>query len=115
MVPLKTYESKFVSSNHKYDKYFSKEGMTDEIKPWYHRTYSTDDMWKELPDDINFEDLFALLINGKSAIEIDGKTYDIEDILGNDSIIRDRILGQIEDITNIDSDEIWELYEKTWR
>jgi hypothetical protein len=70
----------------------------EKIKMWYMETYPTDELGKELKNDITFYDLFDCLDGYK----------DVYEFLGvGDSIMRERIFEQLSIIMKCDYDYIY--------
>ena len=75
--------------------------LDKEIKPWYHKTYKSDDMWEDLYDGVTFKDVLYALKTGE----------DVYDTFGaEDSIIRERIFSELSEIMDVDYDEIYYMW-----
>jgi hypothetical protein len=71
------------------------------VKKWYLKTYPTDDLGKEIREDITFWSLWALMSQG----------YDVYNILGvGDSMIRERVFEELSKILGVDYDVIYQKW-----
>ena len=76
--------------------------MRDKIKNWYCAAYPTDDLGKEIPQDITFKDLFNALDHGEDVYELLGDAAD--------SIIRERCFVRLSDIMDCDYSYIYDQW-----
>ncbi len=61
--------------------------LKDNVKEWYQRLYQSDELGKEIDDDLTFEELIK---------EMEKHDRDIYDIIGvGDSVVRERIFNGI--------------------
>lgn len=68
------------------------------IKEYYLKTFPTDELGYELNDNITFSDLFIALDNYK----------DVYEFLGvDDSIVRERVFGELSVVMNVDYNYIY--------
>ncbi len=73
------------------------------VKTWYHKTYPTDDIYKYIPDNLTFEDVDRAVNFG----------YDIYETLGvGDSLVRERVFGELANITNRDPGNIYKEWTR---
>lgn len=72
------------------------------IKEWYVREYPTDDLGANLNSEITFEDLFV-------AIETNEDVYEVLNV--RDSIVRERVFGELARIMDVSYDYIYD----SWR
>lgn len=68
------------------------------IKEWYIKEYPTDELGAELNDEITFYDLFVVLDTYKSV-------YEALNVW--DSIVRERVFGELAKIMKVDYDYIY--------
>ena len=71
------------------------------IKEWYMKEYPTDELGVEIDNEITFEDLFVVLDTYKDV-------YEALNVW--DSIVRERVFGQLAEIMNVDYDYIYEQW-----
>lgn len=71
------------------------------IKEWYMKEYPTDELGVEINSEITFEDLFVVLDTYKDV-------YEALEVW--DSIVRERVFGQLAEIMNVDYDYIYEQW-----
>ena len=68
------------------------------IKDWYMKNYPTDDLGKELNDEVTFEDMW----------NEDYKKYDIYQVMGvGDSLIRERLFEHLAEIKGVSYDVVY--------
>ena len=68
------------------------------IKDWYMKNYPTDDLGKELNDEVTFEDMW----------NEDYKKYDIYEVMGvGDSLIRERLFEHLAEIKGVTYDVVY--------
>ena len=73
----------------------------DKVKDWYCKEYPTDDLGKDIREDITFWDVFDCLDN----------YMDIYDCLGVwDSIVRERVFAKLAEIMEVDYNYIYDQY-----
>lgn len=71
------------------------------VKEWYIKEYSTDDLGREINEEITFYDIFYALDRYK----------DIYEILGvEDSVIRERVFQKLADIMKVEYNYIYEQW-----
>ncbi len=71
------------------------------VKEWYLKAFPTDELGSEINDLINFTDVYKGM---KLGLDI----YDILQV--GDSIIRERVFGQLATILKVDYDHIYKLW-----
>lgn len=70
----------------------------NDIKEWYQATYPTDELGNELYDGITWVDLWNHILDG----------YDVYGFIGvDDSIVRERIFGELADILGVDYNVVY--------
>ena len=76
------------------------EKLDTNIKNWYIKEYSSDELGKTLSDNVTFLDLNNLLNSGKG---------DVYSLLGGyaDSVIRERVFEKLAEIEEVSYDEIY--------
>ena len=73
-------------------------GRTTEIKGWYTKKYSTDDLGEQINDNITFRGLWAYMNQG----------YDVYEVLGvGDSLVRERVFEKLSEILGVDYDVVY--------
>ena len=71
------------------------------VKEWYIKEYSTDDLGREINEEITFYDIFYALDRYK----------DIYEVLGvEDSAIRERVFRKLADIMKVEYNYIYEQW-----
>lgn len=75
--------------------------MTTKIKDFYTFNYPSDELGAELDDRITFENLLAAIEAGRDIYEVMG---------AGDSIIRERLFGELADKLNVDYDVIYYMW-----
>ena len=76
---------------------------TNLIRPWYHKAYPTDPMWKGLRGDVTFSDVWNLLKNGMGE--------DFYDFTGaDDSVIRERIFEELSRRWKVPYNKIYDMW-----
>lgn len=79
----------------------NEDQMLSKVKEWYRETYPTDDLGKEINNEVTFENVFVGLDNYQ----------DIYDIIGvGDSVIRERVFKKLAEIMNVDYDYIYQQW-----
>lgn len=79
----------------------AKKDVTDlslNIKPWYHETYPTDDIYTELRDEVTFQDVQNALDKGEDVYEVFGV---------GDSIVRERVFEKLSELRNVEYDVVY--------
>lgn len=74
------------------------ENENSKVKEWYLKEYSTDELGKEIKDDITFYDIFYALDTYKDIYETIGV---------GDSVIRERIFMKLAEIMKVDYNYIY--------
>ena len=73
----------------------------NKVKEWYLKEYNTDELGKEINEEITFYDIFYALDRYK----------DIYEILGvEDSIVRERVFQKLADIMKVEYNYIYEQW-----
>lgn len=75
--------------------------LSRSIRGWYHKTYPTDELWTDVAD-ITFAQLLACLLSQEA-----DDTYPI---MGDDSIIRERLFTELHNITGMPYDDIYDIW-----
>lgn len=71
------------------------------VKEWYIKEYSTDDLGREINEEITFYDIFYAL----------DRYNDIYEVLGvEDSVIRERVFQKLADIMKVEYNYIYEQW-----
>lgn len=77
------------------------ENEKNKVKEWYLKEYNTDELGKEINEEITFYDIFYALDRYK----------DIYEILGvEDSIVRERVFQKLADIMKVEYNYIYEQW-----
>ena len=75
--------------------------MENNLKQWYIATYPTDELGSKLRESLTFQDVHTFLKLG----------LDVYDLFGvGDSVIRERVFGQLAEIMNVDYNVIYHLW-----
>ena len=74
------------------------ENENSKVKEWYLKEYTTDELGKEIKDDITFYDIFYALDTYKDFYETIGV---------GDSVIRERIFKKLAEIMEVDYNYIY--------
>ena len=78
------------------------ENLKEQIKKWYLENYADDELGEELYEGVTFQDLYDGLLNHKDVYELLG-----DDV---DSIIRERVFGELADRMDVSYDVIYNLW-----
>lgn len=71
------------------------------VQPWYKKNYPTDELGDEIDPNLVFESVYHSLKKGD----------DIYSVLGvGDSIVRERVFGELADIYDVDYEDIFEMW-----
>lgn len=71
------------------------------VKEWYIKEYSTDDLGREINEEITFYDIFYAL----------DRYNDIYEVLGvEDSLLRERVFRKLADIMKVEYNYIYEQW-----
>ena len=77
------------------------ENEKNKVKEWYLKEYNTDELGKEINEEITFYDIFYALDRYK----------DIYEILGvEDSMVRERVFQKLADIMKVEYNYIYEQW-----
>ena len=77
--------------------------MKELVKKFYVKAFPTDDLGVEIKDSVTFEDVYNTLKNG------DGEY--VYDVIGvQDSLVRERIFGELSDRLGVDYDTVYDLW-----
>ena len=72
--------------------------LNKKIKSWYMKTYPTDDMGKDIRDEITFKSLWNMMHQG----------YDVYEVLDvYDSVVRERVFEKLSQILGVDYDVVY--------
>jgi len=72
--------------------------LNKKIKSWYMKTYPTDDMGKDIRDEITFKSLWNMMHQG----------YDVYEVLDvYDSVVRERVFEKLSKILGVDYDVVY--------
>lgn len=93
-------ESKtLVKSN--YTDFIDNDGMGDNLKDWYKKTYKTDKLGDELPS-ITFAEVLAMFFNDLEKFE--------EECTCEDSIVRERIFQKLSELCKCKYDNFYDFW-----
>lgn len=90
-----------------YNKSLSVKSMQENISKWYKSAFPTDKEYKYIDTEITFIDIFEMLMLPESVHERNVNRRNIDALLGNDSIIRERVFQEICERMKIDYDEVY--------
>ena len=77
------------------------ENEKNKVKEWYLKEYNTDELGKEINEEITFYDIFYAL----------DRYNDIYEVLGvEDSVIRERVFQKLADIMEVEYNYIYEQW-----
>lgn len=77
------------------------ENEKNKVKEWYLKEYNTDELGKEINEEITFYDIFYALDRYK----------DIYEVLGvEDSLLRERVFRKLADIMKVEYNYIYEQW-----
>ena len=87
--------------------------LNDEIRSWYLKTYSSDDLGEYIQKGITFKDLLKYLVSAEYA-DIDSEEelgdFICDSDMNFDSVVRERIFEELAELLNCDYDEIYNAW-----